>query len=87
MELTIQGLEGRRGPYYVRQRILNEKQGSPLSKWISLGCVSSLSRDDMEFLERTSVPDVTLDRVPGKDGELRLRVVLEPNELRIITIN
>lgn len=41
----------------------------------------------MEFLERTSVPDVTLDRVPGKDGELRLRVVLEPNELRIITIN
>lgn len=87
LELTIQGLEGCRGPYYVRQRILNEKQGSPLRKWISLGCVSSLSRDDIEFLERTSVPDVTLDRIPGKDGKLRLRVLLEPNELRIIVIN
>ena len=37
LELTIQGLEGRRGPYYVRQRILNEKQ-EPLRKWISLEC-------------------------------------------------
>ena len=87
MELRLTGLPLEHGPYFIRQRILNESQGGPLGKWIHLGCIPNLSRDDLEFLERTSVPEVSLEQREAVNGELVLRFTLEPNELRYLSIS
>lgn len=86
VELVLHGFREDHGKYYVRQRILNEKRGGALGKWRSLGCVAHPSRDDLEFLERTSVPDVELAVEAPAEGTLRLRFTMEPNELRSIVI-
>lgn len=87
IELVLAGFREDQGPYCIRQRILNEAQGGPLGKWVALGCSSNLSRGDMEFLERTSIPAVTLEQREAPGGQLCLRFRMEPNELRSITIN
>ena len=86
VELVLHGFREDHRKYYVRQRILNEKRGGALGKWRSLGCVAHPSRDDLEFLERTSVPDVELAVEAPAEGTLRLRFTMEPNELRSIVI-
>ena len=87
VEIVLTGLPEDQGPYSVRQRILSETQGGALGKWVALGCSSNLSRGDMEFLERTSIPTVTLEQRETPGGRLCLRFCMEPNELRSITIN
>lgn len=87
IELLLTGLPVEHGPFLIRQRILNEKQGGPLAKWIHLGCISNLSRDDLEFLERTSVPEVSLEKREAPGGELLLQFTMEPNEIRYISIS
>ncbi len=86
MELHFRDLPSRPGPYYIRQRILNKDQGAPLTKWIGLGCIPNLTREDLEYLERTSVPEVTLERQLAENNELTLRFTLEANEIRMIYI-
>lgn len=85
MELVLKGLDGRK-TYRVRQRILNDQKGSVLHKWIDLGCSKYLSRDDLEYLEQTSIPEVTSEYRTATGDEIRVSFCLQPNELRMITI-
>ncbi len=86
VEIVLHGFRDHHGPYYIRQRILNEKRGGALGKWLNLGCVTNPNRDDLEFLERTSVPEVKLSTALSQNGTLCLRFTMEPNELRSIVI-
>lgn len=70
----------------VRQETLNAEKGSILDKWIRFGCSESVSRSDMEFLERTSIPEITAERVVPLDRAIQISVQMEPNEIRMITI-
>ena len=72
--------------YTIRQRILNAGKGSVLGKWIDFGCSTKLSRGDMEYLEKISTPEIVMERKQSVDGELRIALTLEPNEIRLITI-
>ena len=86
MEIMLEDLEQGR-PYRIRQRILNNEQGSVLHKWMKLGGISDLIRDDLEYLQQTSVPDVVSEvKQAGEDGVLRIPLRMEPNELRLIHI-
>ena len=86
MEIVLKGIPKRQGPYYIRQRILNEEQGGALKKWIRLGCTLNLAREDLELLERTSIPDGTLEKREILNGDLTLNFTMQPNELRLIVI-
>ena len=85
MEFRIRFPENR-AIYTIRQRILNADKGSVLNKWIDFGCSTNLSRGDMEYLEKTSTPEIVMERKESVDSELRITLTLEPNELRLITI-
>ena len=85
MEFRIRFPE-KREVYTIRQRILNAEKGSVLGKWIDFGCSTNLSRDDMDYLGRTSTPEIVMERKESMDFELRLTLTLEPNEIRLITI-
>lgn len=85
MELTIR-MGQEQEIYTVRQKVLNEHKGSILNKWIDFGCSMHLSRSDMRYLERTSTPEITMERMVSVEGVLRISLQLEPNEIRFITI-
>lgn len=87
MEIVLRDMPQKQSPYYIRQRILNEEQGGPLQKWIRLGCIPNLSRDDLELIERSSIPDGTLEKREITDGELKLSFTMKPNEIRMIYIS
>ena len=85
MEVHVTDLEpGVR--YRIRQRVLNTHSGSALQRWIDLGATDSLSRDDLEYLSQTSVPNVLLQEKEADKGTLRISFRMEANEMRAIHI-
>ena len=46
----------------------------------------NLAREDLELLERTSIPDGTLEKREILNGDLTLNFTMQPNELRLIVI-
>ena len=75
------------GTWRVRHTILNEENGSILNRWIALQCEEELTRDDMEYLSRTTSPLVTSSREELIEGVLRFSFVMKPHELRLITVS
>ena len=84
MQLEIFGLED--NPYRIRQRIINMERGSIMKKWIELGSFENLSRDDLEYLSQTSVPEVLSEVRTPSAGTILLAMRLEVNELRMIVL-
>ena len=84
MHLEITGLEG--NSYRIRQRIMNMERGSVMKKWTELGGFENLSRDDLEYLSQTSVPEVVSAVRTPVEGSILLTIRLEVNELRMIVI-
>lgn len=85
MELCIQ-TEAEKGCCSVRQEVLNERSGSVLNKWVNYGCPNQLSRSDLQYLRGISTPEIMMEKVPFTDGKLCLKLKMEPNEIRFITI-
>lgn len=84
MEINVLFPENDR--FTVRQNILNEKKGSILNKWLAFNCAEELTRADIDYLRQTSVPEMTSEQVETTDKAIRLCFQLEPNEIRLITI-
>lgn len=74
------------GEYTVRQRIVNEENGSILEKWIRIGMPEELSIDDLEHLRHASEPHLEITRQHRNEGRIQLFMHLEPNEVRFIEI-
>lgn len=85
LELIVR-LPSQESVYVIRQESLNTEKGSILGKWIKFGCSNRLSRRDLEYLERSSIPEITAERITPIDGTLNLSLKLAPNEIRMITI-
>ena len=83
--LTVSGLEDGKA-YRIRQRVLNTEHGSVLDKWVRLGSQKDLSRDDLEYLNQTSVPEVISEVRQAAEGVIRISVRLKANEMRMIQI-
>lgn len=86
MEIVLQ-LPDSEESYTVRQNILNTQKGSILNKWIDFGCSRNLSRSDLEYLEKISIPEITAEHIILLNGTLPIRIKMEPNEIRLITIS
>lgn len=70
----------------VRQEILNTEKGSVLDKWNRFDCSDNLTRSDLEYLERTSIPEIIAERVVPIDRSIHISVKMEANEIRLILI-
>lgn len=78
MEIHILDLPSNHGPYFVRHQILNEKKGGPLGKWFQLECSPALTRNDLDFLRNTCVPDVVLNKREAVGGSSPCRLPWSP---------
>ena len=74
------------GVYTVRHTVLNEKKGSVLDRWVDFGCAADLTRGDLEYLERVSTPEITVNQARILGGVLGISFQMEPNEVRFIRL-
>lgn len=72
--------------FVVRQKIVNENNGSILNQWIEMGCEKELLPEDIQYLRRTSVPAVKIQRIHMEDQHLELNIEMAPHEMRWISI-
>ena len=86
IHLNIQANKIPNGKYVIRQKILNEKSGGILQKWIKLGKDTELSAEDTEYLRISSYPQLEKQKICVKNGEIQIHVSLQPNEVRFISI-
>lgn len=86
IHLDIQANKIPNGKYSIRQKILNEKAGGILQKWIKLGRDTELSTDDMEYLRISSYPHLEKQKIYVDNGEMQIHISLQPNEVRFISI-
>jgi xylan 1,4-beta-xylosidase len=75
-----------KGRYKITQYVLNTRQGSLYDIWRRLSFIKELSVSEISWLEQTCVPSLQIDIV-SCTGTLTLEYKLEPNEVRLVTIN
>lgn len=74
------------GRFEIKHLIVNRHYGSAFDNALNLGEAKELSRDDIEYLRRISVPKIEKDRVETPGG-LTVEAVLEPFEIRLIEVS
>jgi xylan 1,4-beta-xylosidase len=86
IELILQHMDSQ-GEYAVKNRRLNAKSGSLLDKWSRLGFESSLTREEIKYLQAVSIPEVELQREStDAEGTLKVSVELEAQEVVLMHI-
>lgn len=84
-ELELEGFqEG--ANYIVRHDVVNREHGSILDEWTALSCIETPSRDDIQYLKAICRPKKYLEHIEAKDGCIRMKCVLKPLEMRLITL-
>ena len=72
---------GKDGKYLVRIYAVNQKFGSIQDLWMQMSTDAELAAEDVEYLERVSIPRMTTQLVSTKNGRIQVDLTLEPNEI------
>ncbi|SCZ80343.1 helix-turn-helix domain-containing protein [Pseudobutyrivibrio xylanivorans] len=74
--------------WFIKIRRVNEVEGNVLKAWQSLNYqdMSFIGKDEMELLRYASCPTMRGLHVESKNGELRIPIDLEPNEIQHIHV-
>lgn len=75
------------GDYLIKNHIVNQDHGSVLDLWQQMGSRRNLSRGEVEYLTRISVPDIVFKEVSAKSDVLNFELTLQPHEIRLIEID
>lgn len=74
------------GTYIIRKNRVNRKHGSVQDKWMGLNMESGLTIKELEYLEKSSISEITLTEQTTCGGSLCFEIVLEPNEIQLVDI-
>lgn len=74
------------GAYEIRTQKVNEYSGSLLNLWKELGFSESLSRRDIQYIRKVCEPHYKLEYMQVTDNRIRLKLVMQPNEITLIEI-
>lgn len=74
------------GSYAVREISIGRKAGSAFDRWVSMGAVE-LEPDELINLEGHSRPSITKYTVHTKNGVLKLDIMLEMLEVKLIMLH
>ncbi|MCF0127741.1 MAG: hypothetical protein HUJ70_04185, partial [Pseudobutyrivibrio sp.] len=72
---------GKEGKYLVRIYAVNQKFGSIQDLWMQMSTDAELAAEDLEYLERVSIPRMTTQLISTKNGRIAFDLILEPNEI------
>lgn len=74
------------GMYQVSRYGITRSGGSSYDAWVRMGAPSPMDREEQELLRRLSCPQYHTERIQATEGELHLRVSLEPQDVWLIRI-
>lgn len=74
------------GNYMIKIRYVNKEKGSAQDLWKRLGYSKNLSRDEMNYLIKSSIPCIEMKTVHVEDNKLDLENVLLAQEIRMLEI-
>lgn len=74
------------GMYQVSRYGITRSGGSSYDAWVRMGAPSPMDREEQELLRRLSCPLYHTERIQATEGELHLRVSLEPQDVWLIRI-
>ncbi len=73
--------------YMIKKRFLGRQSGSVLDEWEKFDFETRLNREDIKYLQASSMPRIEMERAAADDaGRLELKVRLEPQEVELIHI-
>lgn len=75
-----------RSPLFVRRRRVHENAGNALKIWEDLGRPRFPSRQAVEIIRESAVPDVTTEQMQPHNGRLALSLSLAANEVTLVEI-
>lgn len=74
----------RNGVYIVNIRSLSDEHGSVQDEWAKMGYSENLSRQDIEYLRNTSMPEVRIRECAVENHILEIETVLRPQEIQAL---
>ena len=84
LHFVIEGVSG--GTYRVKKRLLDAEHGSVQDEWTRLGQSDGLSLQDIEYLRRICVPQISIETIEAKDGVIEYETELSVNAIEDIHI-
>ena len=73
--------------YHMKEYILNSDHGSSYDNWVSMGAVSVLDSDNINYLNHISMPSRQLTVIDVNQKSYRLNKELAPLEIRFIDLS
>lgn len=84
LELRILLTDMEPGTYQIKTYRVNENNGSVLDIWSDMDFESEISRNDIKYFRRVCEPKLTIQKVPTEENNLRINIIMEPNEIAFI---
>lgn len=82
LKIKVTGV--RNGVYHIKTRTLNSQYGGVQDEWVRMGKVIYLTKADVEYIEHTSCPRITISKQVVSDHTLSFTAELEPQEMQLI---
>lgn len=84
LRIKLEGVTN--GTYRVKVYRINDQLGSVMKIWDDLGYEEELSRNDLHYIRRASQPNMMIQKMESRDGELLIEENLLPNEITLMRI-
>ncbi|MFV0556542.1 MAG: GH39 family glycosyl hydrolase [Lactovum sp.] len=86
LEMDIDLEDVKNGEYQIKIQRVNRHYGSVLDIWSELDFHQELSSNDVKYLKNQCNPKLTIQKVNVKDEKLKLKFLLEANEIMLVKI-
>lgn len=85
-QLNFQINQVENGDYLVKIHYINQEIGSVQDTWKDMEYIPNLSKSEIDYLKRSSMPHIEMKRIQVEDNTLRIETRLQPHEIRILSI-
>lgn len=75
------------GVYHMKSSLINKEHGSVQDLWMQMGKKKNLSRSEIDYLNRITVPNIKISKIETKENVLNFEIELKPHEIRLIKLD
>lgn len=86
LKLTFKLDNVRNGTYLVKIHSINKSNGSVQDIWREMGYSTNLSKDEIIYLEKSSIPHLEMKKIQVENGVLKIDNLLKEHEIRLLDI-
>lgn len=77
----------KQGIYLMKSSFINREHGSVQDIWMQMGRKKNLSRSEIDYLNRITVPHIKIIELETKEDVLNFEIDLQPYEIRLIKLD